>query len=392
MRERPLLFLLLAVQFVPTVDGVLLMPLGPVLMHELEMGTAAYGLLVGGAAVAAACSGLVGALFLDRLPRRTALCAVLAAFAGASALCAVADGYAALLVGRLLAGASGGLIGALVLAVVGDVVPAERRGAGIGLVMSSFAVASVVGVPIGAYAGVHGHWQWPFAALAVLAAAGAVAVRLALPRLDAHIDGPRLTPWGLLVDPSLRRCYLLSAAAGVAGFLVIPLISPYLVGNAGLPLELVPAIYLAGGIAAVVTTPLIGRQADRLGPRRVFVITSLIAIVPMLAVTHLPPLPVWAILAVTTCFIVFVSGRYTAHAALLGWAADPARRGAAFALGGAVNALCVGGAAMASGFLTTRDADGVIHGYGILGIVAAVLTAASLPLARGVQRAEAPTR
>jgi predicted MFS family arabinose efflux permease len=258
--------------------------------------------------------------------------------------------------------------------------------------MSSFAVASVVGVPIGAYAGVHGHWQWPFAALAALAAAGALAVRLVLPRLDAHLDAPRLSPWGLLADPSLRRCYALSAAVGIAGFLVIPLISPYLVGNAGLPLDAVPAIYLVGGIAAVVTTPLIGRLADRLGPRPVFVATSLIATLPMLAVTHLPPLPAWVILAVTTVFIVFVSGRYTAHAALLGWAADPARRGAAFALGGAVNALCVGGAAVAAGFLTTRGPDGAIHGYGTLGVVAALLTAASLPLARGVRPAQAPPR
>jgi predicted MFS family arabinose efflux permease len=392
MRERPLLLLLLAVQFVPTVDGVLLMPLGPVLMHELGIGTGAYGLLVGGAALAAACAGLAGAMILDRFSRRTALCVVLLAFAGATALCASADGYAALLAGRLLAGASGGLVGALVLAVVGDTVPPERRGAATGLVMSSFAVASVVGVPIGAYAGVHGHWQWPFAALAALAAAGALAVRLVLPRLDAHLDAPRLSPWGLLADPSLRRCYALSAAVGIAGFLVIPLISPYLVGNAGLPLDAVPAIYLVGGIAAVVTTPLIGRLADRLGPRPVFVATSLIATLPMLAVTHLPPLPAWVILAVTTVFIVFVSGRYTAHAALLGWAADPARRGAAFALGGAVNALCVGGAAVAAGFLTTRGPDGAIHGYGTLGVVAALLTAASLPLARGVRPAQAPPR
>ena len=125
---------------------------------------------------------------------------------------------------------------------------------------------------------------------------------------------------------------------------------------------------------------------DRHGAHRVFIAVSLLAIVPMLAITHVPPWPAWALLAVTTCFVVLVSGRFPAHAALLGGLVDPARRAGAFAINGAGIAIAMGGAAVASGQLTARQADGTIAGYGLLGLLAAGITLASLPLAIRLRR------
>jgi len=387
VRERTIIRLLLLVQFVPMVDAVLLMPLGPVLMRDLSISTGQFGLLVGSASLAAAVVGLLGSMVLDRFPRRNALITVLLAFAASAAICATAPGYSVLLAGRLLAGASAGLVAALILAVVGDVVPAERRGAATGMVMSAFAMASVLGVPLGAWAGVQGHWQWPFAGLSVLAVLAAIAVGRLLPRLDGHLALPHPGPaWTLLKDRHLLRAFVLSAAAAATGFLVIPLISPVLVGNAGLPLTHVPLIYLIGGACAAVTTPLIGRLADRHGADRVFITVSLLALLPILLITHIPRWPAWGLLCATTAFVTLVSGRFPAHAALLGGLVDPARRAAAFAINGAGISISMGTAAVLSGQFTTRQADGSIAGYGLLGLVAAGITLASLPLAIRLRR------
>ena len=58
------------------------------------------------------------------------------------------DGYPALIVARVATGAFGGILGGMAMAIIGDVFPEQRRGA-TGILMSAFAVASVVGVPFG---------------------------------------------------------------------------------------------------------------------------------------------------------------------------------------------------------------------------------------------------
>jgi predicted MFS family arabinose efflux permease len=70
-------------------------------------------------------------------------------FAVATLACALAPTHPALLAARVAAGVCGGLAGAVVVAMVGDVVPPERRGRGMAFVMSAFPLASVAGVPLG---------------------------------------------------------------------------------------------------------------------------------------------------------------------------------------------------------------------------------------------------
>jgi predicted MFS family arabinose efflux permease len=54
-----------------------------------------------------------------------------------------------LVAARAIAGAFGGVTGATILAIIGDVIPEFRRGAPMGMVMSAFSVASIFGVPAG---------------------------------------------------------------------------------------------------------------------------------------------------------------------------------------------------------------------------------------------------
>ena len=73
-----------------------------------------------------------------------------------------------LLAARVLTGAFGGILGGLALAIIADVFPEERRGRATGVLMSAFAVASVVGVPTGIYLGSELGWHVPFLVLAGL--------------------------------------------------------------------------------------------------------------------------------------------------------------------------------------------------------------------------------
>jgi predicted MFS family arabinose efflux permease len=78
-------------------------------------------------------------------------------FAIGSIVCAVSDNILALLLGRFIQGA--GAIGAVVTAMISDIVREEQRPKAMALmggsIAASFALAMVVGPTLGAYAGIN---------------------------------------------------------------------------------------------------------------------------------------------------------------------------------------------------------------------------------------------
>ena len=194
-RERRIVRVLAGIQFVHILDFVLMMPLGPKLMRLFALSAADFGLLVSVYMFTAAASGVAASAFMDRFDRRKVLCVLLAGFVLAVAATAAAQNYAMLVVAHALAGGFGGVLGMQVHAVVGDTIPDARRGSATGILMSTFALASVAGVPIGLVLAETGTWRAPFALLALASAALlAVALRVlppvAAPRRPSGMVSP----------------------------------------------------------------------------------------------------------------------------------------------------------------------------------------------------------
>src|SRR6266478_6612963 len=168
LNERSLLLVLAAIQFTATVDFLIILPLGPQYMRVFGITPAQFGMIVSAYALSAGVSGIAAGFFLDRFDRKRALLGLYLGFAIGTLCCARAPSYHLLVAARVLAGAFGGVAGALILAIIGDVIPEERRGAATGLVMSSFSVASICGVPIGLLLATHVNWHIPFFVLAAL--------------------------------------------------------------------------------------------------------------------------------------------------------------------------------------------------------------------------------
>ncbi|MFX6296489.1 MFS transporter, partial [Acinetobacter baumannii] len=76
----------------------------------------------------------------------------------------------------------------LVLAILSDVIPPARRGAATGVVMSSFALAAMAGVPVGIALGAHLGWTAPFFLLTVLTALTWLGARHTIPPLTEHLS------------------------------------------------------------------------------------------------------------------------------------------------------------------------------------------------------------
>lgn len=394
-RERWVLLLLTAVQFAHTLDFMIMMPLGPQLMRAFAITPGKFGGLVSAYTFSAGVAGLLATFVLDRFDRRRALLWIFGGFAGATLCCGLAPTYAALFGSRVLAGAFGGVTASLVLAMIGDVVPLERRGAAIGLVMSGFSVASIAGVPVGLWLAGHADWHRPFVTLAAISAVIlGVMVRL-LPSVPPHPQpGGLAAALGrareIAVHPNHLRAFALSIVMALAAYIVFPYLSPSLVANCGYPERLLPLVYVCGGLASVIGMNAAGQLADRHGRLRVFRVAATVSIATVLLVTHLPAWPLAALIAGTASFMTLNSMRYVPAMAMITASVVPRQRAGFLSLNSALQQLAGGLSVSLAAWIVDVDAAGRILHYGMLGWVSVALVLATLALAARLRVAEGP--
>jgi predicted MFS family arabinose efflux permease len=308
-------------------------------------------------------------------------------FATGTLFCALAPTYHLLVAARALAGAFGGVTGAVILAIVGDVIPEFRRGEAMGLVMSAFSVASIFGVPLGLVLASTFNWHVPFFAIAGISVPILIAVFRCVPGLRGHLEHglgqhPAARMLAVLMEPSHQMAFLFMAVTTCAGFVIFPTLATYMVYNVGLTEKQLPFIYLAGGLCTVFSMNWIGRWADRAGKRRVFTYMSIFASVPIIALTNLPPVPLLAALATSTLLMICMSGRFVPAMAMMTATVESRYRGGFMSVNSSVQQFSCGLAAWVSGGIIGQDASQRITHYPVAGMVSLACVLACIWLAR----------
>jgi predicted MFS family arabinose efflux permease len=394
INERLLLLVLAAIQFTTIVDFLIIMPLGPQYMRVFGVTPGQFGLIVSAYAISAGIAGIAAGFFLDRFDRKRALLALYAGFTGGTLFCALAPSYPLLVAARVVAGAFAGVAGGLIMAIIGDVVPEARRGAAMGLVMSSFAVASICGVPSGLFLASRLDWHVPFLVLAVLSAIILGAAARVMPSLRGHLlpaagERPAARMLAVLMRADHQRALLFMAVLTCTGFLVFPYIANYMVANVGLTEQQLPLIYLAGGVCTIFSMNWVGRWADRAGKLRVFTLASLSAILPIVALTNLPRAPLLAAIATSTLLMVCMSGRMVPAMALITASIESSYRGGFMSINSSVQQFAAGLAAYASGQIMGQSASGEITHFPIIGWLSVVCALSCIYLAKLLKAPEA---
>lgn len=385
--ERVILLVLAAIQFTHIMDFMVMMPLAPQLMRELDLGAGQFSALVAAYSIAAGLVGLISAPFIDLFDRRTLLLGAYGGFAVAALLCGFAADAHMLMFARALGGAFGGVSGSLCLAIVSDIVPPARRAAGIGIVMTAFAVAAAIGVPVGLQLAHYFGWRSPFTFLAAFAAVvWGVAFRF-LPPVRGHLESGanRGNAFGeLLRDGNAWRGILFMGVMVLGHFSIIPLLSPHLVGDLALPEADLFLVYLIGGVLSVLTAPRVGRWADRHGRQRVFTYMVLTASVIILIIANAGPIPVWGTLVLAGCFFIFASGRFVPGQAIVTLAVPSSRRGAFLSLTSCARDLVSGISSTLGGWIVVKQPNGQLTHFNWLGWIAVATGLLSIVLARTV--------
>lgn len=401
--EKRLLYILAGIQLTHIVDFMVMMPIGPMLVRELGITTDQFGLLISSYSLSAAVAGLLCAMFIDLFERKRALLTLYAFFAIATLACSLAPGYVGLLMARVLAGAFGGVMSALISTVIGDQIPPERRGRAGSYMAASFSIATVAGVPLGLWLANHTPvltWRAPFIFVALLCVCLGWAAYKWLKTGDSSAYASQVNPheadkahtpheatalqgaWqrvrDSLADPIHRWAMLVGCLVMFSMFSIVPFITIFATGTVNFPEALLPLMYLIGGACTLLTSPWVGRTTDRIGKRKSLLIFGTLAIVPMLVITHLHTAPFWVYLILSTAFFVSASARMIPMMALINGAANPSLRGTYMSLTASFQQAAMGLGSFAIGHIVSVDASGVMSHYNIAGYIATAAMLAAL--------------
>jgi MFS transporter, DHA1 family, inner membrane transport protein len=266
-KEKLILYILAAVNFTHIMDFMILMPMGPQLMKLFSITPSQFSFAVSAYSITAGVAGFAAAFFVDKFDRKSVLLYAYIGFIIGTFACAFANSFEMLVAARILAGLFGGLIGAQVLSIVGDMIAFERRGEAMGIVMTAFSLAAVIGVPAGLWLASHYSWHLPFFVIGGMGLLIIVLIAVYFPNITKHITEKKegQSPWKVLSDiyrtPKQMWALLLTSTAMVGHFITIPFITPSLVANANFSVENVYLIYLVGGFLTIFTSRLIGKLA-----------------------------------------------------------------------------------------------------------------------------------
>ncbi|BFG71774.1 MFS transporter [Sediminibacterium sp. KACHI17] len=385
-KERILLILLASVNFTHILDFMVMMPLGNFLMPYFNISPGQFSVIVASYSISAAVSGFAAAFFVDGYDRKKVLLFGYIGFTIGTICCGIAPTYLLLLIARITAGLFGGLIGAQVLSIVADSFPYEKRGQAMGILFSAFSLASIVGVPSALYLAGWLGWHAPFLSIGGLGFIIILLLMRYLPSMSAHIHGERIKPMIMLRNVLTSRVQLV--ALGLSGtlmlghFLIIPFLNPYMEFNVGFTDTQRNMIYMVGGIATFITSPLIGKMADKYGKHNTFMFFALVSLIPIFLITNMPAIKYYYVLMVTGIWFVLSTGRGIPAQAIISNVVPAEQRGSFMSFNGSIQQLFSGLASLIAGMIVISKPDHTIVHYSWVGYLSIIIVLASVFIAK----------
>lgn len=393
-KERIILFLLASLNFTHILDFMIMMPLGNYLIVDLKISAFQFSILVAAYSISAFFSGLAIATIIDRFDRKKPLLIAYVGFLLGTVACGFAPNFGLLLAARIVAGLFGGIIGAQVFAIVADLFTYERRGRAMGIVMSGFAAASILGVPLSLYiTNLFKHnWHLPFLMIGAVALLLIPLVMRYVPNMISHIKVRTgfETNFGALIRvaqiPVQRMALTFSGLLMMGHFLIIPFINPYLEFNKGFSKETTPLIYLAGGVASLVAALYLGRMADKKGKLIVFSLSVFLSLFMVLIITRLPNVAFPVVVLFFMIWFIVATGRIVTAQAMITQVVLPEQRGSFMSINGSIQQLGSGIAALCAGSIVVTEKSGRIHNYEWVGYLSIFVLLLSLIFGRIIFR------
>ncbi|NEV85703.1 MFS transporter [Streptomyces tendae] len=300
----PLYLLAVAVCAMGTSE-FMLAGLVPDIASDLGVGVGTAGTLTSAFAIGMVVGAPLVAALARAWPRRTGLLAFVLAFAAAHAVGALTTSFQVLVATRVVAALANAGFLAVALTAAAALVPADRKGRALAVLLSGTTVATVAGVPGGALLGTLLGWRATFWAVALLCLPAALGVLAGIPAgrvRGAAGGGPSLSvELAQLRTARLLLVMLLGALVNASTFAGFTFLAPVVTDTAGLGELWVSVALVLFGAGSFVGVTVAGRLSDR-RPAAVLAVGG-----PLLLVGW-PALAVLADRPVALLTVVFVQG------------------------------------------------------------------------------------
>lgn len=232
---------------------------------DMHVSVPVAGLLISGYALGVFVGAPVLTLATRRLPRKTVLLALMAIFTVGNAACALAPNYELLMAARVLTSLAHGTFFGVGSVVATSLVAEDKRASAIATMFIGLTVATLLGVPFGAWFGLMLGWRAAFWAVTVIGAIAFVVVAALVPGHVGNGDKPISLAEEIAV---LGRGQVLLGLAmtvfGFAGlFVVFTYIQPILTRFTGFSESAVSPILLVFGVGLAIGNVAGGKLADR---------------------------------------------------------------------------------------------------------------------------------
>ncbi|GAB3101016.1 MFS transporter [Lysobacter terrae] len=231
---------------------------------DLKVTIASAGLLISGYALGV----FVGAPLLTaataKLPRKAALVALMVIFTLGNLACALAPNYAVLMAARVLTSLAHGTFFGIGAVVATNLVASDRKASAISIMFTGLTVATLLGVPAGAWLGLHFGWRATFWAVAAIGVIATAVIAALVPADHGARDAIALRDEAKVLARPQVLLGLAATVFGYAGvFAVFTYIQPLLTQITGFSEAAVSPVLLVFGVGMIIGNLVGGRLADR---------------------------------------------------------------------------------------------------------------------------------
>jgi MFS transporter, DHA1 family, inner membrane transport protein len=270
-RSTLVLAVLFAGAFVMGCAEMLVVGLIDLIAADLSVSVPAAGALVTANALGLAIGGPLLTFLTTRFDRRRVLLATLVVFVLANLLPALGAGYPAFLAARVVIGAVQGLFIAAAMVTATSIVPRERAGRAMAVIITGFASASALGLPLGTLLGQAVGWRGSFAAVVAVGALILLVAGFVLPSVPTPRESGAVGQARFAFAPRVLAVLALAALIFVAILSAVTYLVPFLDQVTDVSGPAVGAYLLAYGVATTVGSFVGGRFADANATRALIV-------------------------------------------------------------------------------------------------------------------------
>lgn len=230
---------------------------------DLHVSIAAAGLLISGYALGVFVGAPLLTVATSQMPRKAVLVGLMVIFTLGNLACALAPNYDVLMIARVITSLAHGTFFGVGAVVATGLVAEDRKASAISIMFTGLTVATLLGVPAGAWLGLHFGWRATFWAVAAIGVVATVVIATMVPAAKGN-------PTPIAVRDELKAIArppvllgLLMTVLGFAGvFTVYTYIQPILTQVSGFGESAVSPILLVFGAGMIAGNLLGGRLAD----------------------------------------------------------------------------------------------------------------------------------